>query len=331
VRGRLLLIRYGGIGDALMAGSVLPKLREEGWRIAADLSEVGEAVLRYHPCLDFIMVTPRGSVPSARLLDHWRGRSLGFERVVNLTGSIEDALLPTPECTAFWHDDAARRRLFGTTNYVERTHLIAGVSYDGVGDVRFVPTEAEESQAEIDAGLDGNEPSDAPRLGLVLGGSTDHKRWPHAPAFAAAWLKQNPAGRVLLLGGKADRPAAQAVRGEAMHMLGSADRALDCTDWDLRRSLAVLRWLSALVGPETGLMNAACANGVRKAVLLSHSSHDNLTRDWRNTVAIAPGAACHPCHRLHLKPGHCPLSPAGVPACADAVPPAAVLAALEQE
>jgi hypothetical protein len=39
---------------------------------------------------------------------------------------------------------------------------------------------------------------------------------------------------------------------------------------------------------------------VPKVVFLSHSSAENLTKYWRNTVAIEPtGIKCHPCHRLH--------------------------------
>ena len=32
---------------------------------------------------------------------------------------------------------------------------------------------------------------------------------------------------------------------------------------------------------------------------LSHSSNENLTRDWVNTAALEAPVACHPCHRIH--------------------------------
>jgi hypothetical protein len=36
-----------------------------------------------------------------------------------------------------------------------------------------------------------------------------------------------------------------------------------------------------------------------KVVLLSHSSNENLTRDWVNAAALEANVACHPCHRIH--------------------------------
>ena len=33
--------------------------------------------------------------------------------------------------------------------------------------------------------------------------------------------------------------------------------------------------------------------------MLSHSSNDNLTRDWINCAALEAPVACHPCHRIH--------------------------------
>jgi len=36
-----------------------------------------------------------------------------------------------------------------------------------------------------------------------------------------------------------------------------------------------------------------------KVVMLSHSSAENLTRDWINTAALEAPVACHPCHRIH--------------------------------
>ncbi|MBK8772499.1 MAG: hypothetical protein IPM06_19035 [Rhizobiales bacterium] len=36
-----------------------------------------------------------------------------------------------------------------------------------------------------------------------------------------------------------------------------------------------------------------------KVVMFSHSSNENLTRDWINTAALEAPVARHPCHRIH--------------------------------
>lgn len=54
-----------------------------------------------------------------------------------------------------------------------------------------------------------------------------------------------------------------------------------------------------VVGSETGVMNAVAFLNVPKIVTLSHSSHENLTRDWVNCSALTPvNTPCYPCHRM---------------------------------
>jgi len=59
-------------------------------------------------------------------------------------------------------------------------------------------------------------------------------------------------------------------------------------------------------GPETGLLNAAACMEIPKVVLLSHSSNENLTRDWVNVVPMEPqNTHCYPCHMMHYNWDHC--------------------------
>jgi hypothetical protein len=52
--------------------------------------------------------------------------------------------------------------------------------------------------------------------------------------------------------------------------------------------------------------------------MLSHSSRQNLTRDWLNTISLESPVACHPCHRIHNRGGaFCPRTAAGAAACMD--------------
>ena len=69
-----------------------------------------------------------------------------------------------------------------------------------------------------------------------------------------------------------------------------------------------------MIGPETGVMNGGAALGIPKIVFLSHSTHENLTRDWTNVHAIAsvntscPGRgenAVPACHQMHYDWSRC--------------------------
>ena len=55
----------------------------------------------------------------------------------------------------------------------------------------------------------------------------------------------------------------------------------------------------AFVGSESVFANVVAMEAMPKVVMLSHSSNENLTRDWINTAALEAPVACHPCHRIH--------------------------------
>ena len=55
-------------------------------------------------------------------------------------------------------------------------------------------------------------------------------------------------------------------------------------------------------------MNAVAHYDVPKICLLSHSSPNNLTKNWKNTMTLSPDVPCHPCHQMHFSRASCPLS-----------------------
>jgi hypothetical protein len=69
---------------------------------------------------------------------------------------------------------------------------------------------------------------------------------------------------------------------------------------------------------------------VRKVVLLTHSTVENLTRDWPNTASLNGDVPCFPCHRLHYDFGSCTQSPVTkLAACQTAISVSTVMRALE--
>jgi ADP-heptose:LPS heptosyltransferase len=315
---RVLIIRYGGFGDALQAASILPHLKSAGVHITMDLSEQGAEVLKHDPCIDQVLITPRGSVAAADLPRYWEARANGFDRVINLTESVECSLLTTPNRLEFYHDDAARRRLFSDRSYLEHIHCIAGVPGP------FVPRYCLSQEERA-----GAQPLSSERtIVIALAGSAEYKVWPLTRVFAARALRRFD--RIFLAGGEQDAALAR----EVIEFCDDADqdsegRIFDMTLWPIRDTLAVACAADAVVGPETGVLNAVAGYANRKVVLLSHSSARNLTAHWRNTVAIAPAVPCHPCHRLHQTTKFCPRGPSGqFAACTESIHPDQVIEAL---
>ena len=100
--------------------------------------------------------------------------------------------------------------------------------------------------------------------------------------------------------------------------------------FSIRESLVFMSVADMAIGPETGLMNAAAQLAYPKVVFLSHSSDENLTRDWVNVHPLAsenttcPGRGNNEspaCHQLHYQWEHCKKTEAGVAQCqADIAP-----------
>jgi ADP-heptose:LPS heptosyltransferase len=96
-----------------------------------------------------------------------------------------------------------------------------------------------------------------------------------------------------------------------------------------RDAAAIALEADVVIGQDTGLMTAAAMERNRKVVLLGHSSAEQITKYWSNTISIEPTQVpCHPCHIVHKVWGTCNQDEATKAAkCMAVITPAAVLEA----
>ncbi|MBI1274203.1 MAG: hypothetical protein GC131_09010 [Alphaproteobacteria bacterium] len=318
----VLVARTGALGDALMAASVLPALKAEGWHISFISKAPGCTALRHDPHIDELILLQDGQVSDAELPLYWQAHEGRFDRFINLTHSVEGELLKHPGRGDYWWSDAQRRALCGRS-YLAQTHAVAGAPPPFR--VRFYPSNAEVRQAA----------AQAQKLGdfvlWCLRGSAVHKWWPHAPqAICQLLAKTNLT--IVLSGDSAARRQADEIIAAARAYHGDAARVIDMAGThSVRAVMALAHHARAVVGPETGVMHAVCMEDVPKIAMLSHSSPANLTDDWVNAIAITPDVACYPCHRLHYGHEWCPQDDAtGAAACAAAISPARVSQAVRE-
>ncbi len=100
---------------------------------------------------------------------------------------------------------------------------------------------------------------------------------------------------------------------------------------NIRDTLTLAKLVDVVIGCETGVLNAVAFEDNRKVVLLSHSSHENLTKHWKNSISLAPeGLSCYPCHRLHYTREFCNEDKeTGAAMCQKLIPPADIYAAVD--
>lgn len=298
---RVLVIRFGAIGDQIMASSILPLLKEQGYHVTYMTTPAGQEVLRHNPSIDDWIIQDKDQVPNGQLGAYVETISSRYDKVVNLSESVEGSLLAIAGRSNHTWTDQARRKVMGSVNYLERTHDLAGVRYQIMP--RFHPTDEERQEAMAFRASIG-----APIVMWAIGGSSVHKIYPFTNVVVS-WLLERTDAHVLLSAG----PDNALLEAGIVSTLGEHGTDLSrvhktAGDWGVRRTLTFAEYADVVVGPETGVVNAASHLATPTVVMLSHSSRENLTKHWRNAIVLEPDKArtpCFPCHRLHYDWTYC--------------------------
>lgn len=295
IRKTLGLVRLGAFGDALWISGLLPHWKAEGYHITVYTQAQGEQALRHDPHIDRIICQPQGLFDfgdgrtSMWQTAYWLHEEKKYDRFLNLIGSTERRLLPQSYDPDFYLPLEQRQRVMNR-NYIEALHEWAGVPFHrGGSHQKFYP-----SPAELAWAMEERAKIDGPLVLINPGGSSIPKWWPFAQQLAD------------LLGFEQIHSMIVGDLRFGKFRAASKYGRVVGTELPIRKLFALAALADAVVGTESALVNAVAYEAPLKIVLMSHSTHENLTRDWLNTVAVEPeGLACYPCHRIHSDMVHC--------------------------
>lgn len=280
------IIRYGAFGDLMQASSVVKGLKDQGYHVTIFTSPPGSDVVINDPNIDRFFMQDRDQVPNGNLGEFWNYWSKRFDKFVNLSESVEGTLLAiTGRANFVWPHEVRHKQL--NQNYLEFQHALGQVPHKP--QVKFYPTLEEKEWARKQRSRMGDFV-----IMWSLAGSSLHKVWPYVDGILARVLIEYPRSHVVLVGGPDTAMLEAGWENEPrIHKT--------CGKWSIRQSLSFIYEADLIVGPETGVLNAACCMDVPKICLLSHSSVENLTRDWTNTISLfSKTISCYPCHQLHM-------------------------------
>jgi ADP-heptose:LPS heptosyltransferase len=288
-----LVIRYGAFGDNIQASSVLAGLKEQGFHITLFASPPGSDVLKHDPHIDKMVLFDKDQVPNGDLGPFWAWHAKKYDRFVNLSESVEGAFLAIPGRSLFLAAPGARH-MVANHNYLEYQHALAKVPHKP--QVKFYATAEEKAWArKIRKDL-----GDGPVVLWSLAGSAVHKTWAGLDPIIATFMLHTDV-KVVLVGGP-DGVLLEAAWEKEPRVMRT------CGKWSIRQSLAFALECDLIIGPETGVLNAMCCEPMPKICFLSHSTHENLTRDWVNTTPLwSKSTICKgrgdneapACHQLH--------------------------------
>lgn len=303
--------RFGGFGDMIQAANLFPELKRQGYHVTVNTTPQGQSIIQHDPHVDDWLIVDPDQVPNHELPEFWAALSRRFDKFVQLSESVEGTLLAMPgRANHGWPH--AVRKVELNRNYLEWTSQLAELLY--ASEAKFYPTDDEVHaahellQVQIRRYTAEKHNSDLlilrsePMFFIVwaLAGSSMHKFMPHQDAVIARVMLEMPEACVLFTGDTACQLLEQGWEYEP-RVVGLSGKQ------SIRETLTLAQLADCVVGPETGVLNAvAFEPDVAKVVFLSHSSHENLTKHWPNTAALAPvGQHCYPCHQLHFGPRHC--------------------------
>ena len=325
------VVRYGAWGDVIQTSSILPALKAEGYHITLYTVPRAYDAIQHEPLIDKFIIQDQEQVPNSWLGEWWAHLRPKYDRFINLSESVEASLLAMSDrAPYYWTHEA--RHWYMNRNYLELVHLMAGVPYDKPL-MRFVPTNDEltwvaQEKKRINAD---------PLLMWVLRGSAVHKVWcggedlvNKATGFdqiIARIILQWPRAKIITVGDESCKKIIEAPWQNEPRVIRKSG------EWTIRQTMAMAQSCDMVIGPETGVMNAVAMEPMRKLVFLSHSSVENLTRDWRNTLSLySRDTPCHPCHKLIHNWNQCVQEgDTGIAACQAAIPPSEVWDAIRLE
>jgi ADP-heptose:LPS heptosyltransferase/predicted SAM-dependent methyltransferase len=293
------VVRYGAFGDMMMASSVWHNLKKQGYHVTVFASPPGSDVVQHDPNIDELVLFDKDQVPNGDLGAFWATQAKKFDKFVNLSESCEGSFLALPgRAQHAWPPSVRHRHM--DYNYVQFCHDLAGLPHNP--QIHFYATDDEKAWAKKVRSSMGKQV-----IMWSLSGSSVHKTWAGLDNIIASVMVTHPDTHVVLVGGPEGVILEQGWENEPrVHRT--------CGKWSIRQSLAFLAECDVVIGPETGVLNAAACMDLIKIVFLSHSTHENLTRDWKNVISIesentsCPGRgenAAPACHQLHYGWAHC--------------------------
>jgi ADP-heptose:LPS heptosyltransferase len=310
-----LVIRYGAIGDAVWMTPVLRQLKKDGYYVVYNCTDYSAAVLQHCPWIDEFLIQGKDDIPNSDLKEYWEVITKGFDRVVNMCGSIEGTLLKC-EGTGEYEWPHEKRHRECNVNYMDQTCKWAGYPElkGQLPELHF--TEQEEFLAQQFR----DTIADSFFVLWSLSGSSLHKAWPWSPFVVGDLVHRHNDIRVMTVGDESCQMIEPSIPPNTIPKAGRLT---------VRQSMILTKYADVVVGPETGILNAASCYDTPKVVFLSHSSPTNLTKYWTNTTALqARNCPCTPCHRL-IYSGACPKGEmAGASLCAENLKPKVVYDAI---
>jgi ADP-heptose:LPS heptosyltransferase len=289
------VLRWGAFGDCIQTTPIFSLLKKDGYKVLFHTKSKGAEVVRNNPNIDKVVIQPDNAIGAYTVEEFWDLIGSNFDRFINLSGSIEERLLIPGK--PGWKEldwDKDRRHEYCNLNYSDYMMEVAGYPEETgkTGELYF--SRLEEAWAKK-----WRKKHQGKFIVLwAISGSALHKVYPYTEWVVSYLAEHHRDMMIVFVGG----PECQIMEvGLENHPRIKAYSG----KMPIRKTMLLTKYADLVVGPETGVMNAAACYDTPKIVFLSHSTKENLTKHWTNCISIEPKIDCYPCHILHYSMKYC--------------------------
>lgn len=269
-----------------MATSVIPYLKQDGYEIDFYTNKNGREIIKHDPRIRRIIIHDE-NIPIEALESLWRKIGEPYDKVVNLHDLIENRVLfayPQPEY--FW-PVRKRREFVGNKNYIA-LHIRRAGYKPKVG--MILPSLCLNKEEKMKGKAWARKHKKHFKIVWGLAGSSIHKIWRYFEPCAKEFLRRHSDAWIFTVGDYGCKL-----------LTFSHERVQNTMFWEMpfRDVMVLTKYADLVIGPETGVIQAAGAFRTPLLCLLTHSSKYQVTGTFNNDYSIQAPTWCSPCHLLH--------------------------------
>lgn len=301
---RCLIIRHCAFGDAIHASHLPRLLSEQGYEVDVNTNFKGYQIFVNNPFIKNLKVDSVEGWPSWCVEKHWQVISEGYDKVVNLYGSIEHGLLSMESDNVYFMSQKVRDARYAGINYYDQSTIAAGYpdlcgKYQGEMFFTEEETKIVENWINLPKFL-------CKKLVMInLSGTGPHKRMVQAQEVANKILLQNKDVHIITTGSSECSDKDFNIPGLTTSITGR---------FPFRQAALITKFMDCVIGCESGLMCAASMWKVPVVQLMTATSVLAHCKYNHNDFSLQSPAKCSPCYKGPYGYFGCP-SKNGDPIC----------------
>lgn len=288
---RCLTIRWGAYGDLLYCLPTLEALKREYGYLHLETGSRGKMLFAHHPAFDRISEFDVGKYPVAEHMKvaelRWKAlEDAGWDKVVNFWRCLEVSCIAEEGQEEFFYPRERRKEIFSGRNFYETHFRKAGLPIPepfDCGTFHFDDATAFWMEKwKKDHG-------DTFSVAIALCGSTGQKVPFYMKELAREIIDSFPGTNIYLVGNK-EAQSQEFTFGEknVCHTSGT---------WSYLQSLALMKLVDYVIGPETSLLVGAGMFGTPKSMICTSCGVEQATKYHKNDFSIQSTYKCSPCYR----------------------------------